>query len=43
MDPEEQNCLGQPSVLSADQCLKAFNCFVVFSVFTNGGFAGCPS
>jgi hypothetical protein len=36
-DKEERDYLWQHFVFNADQRLKAFNFFVVFSVFTNGG------
>ncbi|HEX2604990.1 MAG TPA: hypothetical protein VHL60_10005 [Oxalicibacterium sp.] len=37
MDLEEKNYLWQHFVFNAEQRLKAFNFFVVFSVFANGG------
>ncbi len=37
MDSEEKNYLWQHFVFNAEQRLKAFNFFVVFSVFSNGG------
>lgn len=36
-DQEERNYLWQHFVFNAEQRLKAFNFFVVFSVFANGG------
>ena len=36
-DSEEKNYLWQHFVFNAEQRLKAFNFFVVFSVFANGG------
>ncbi len=38
MDTEERDYLWQHFVFNAEQRLKAFNFFVVFSVFANGGF-----
>lgn len=38
MDIDEKNYLWQHFVFNAEQRLKAFNFFVVFSVFANGGF-----
>jgi hypothetical protein len=38
MNIEERDCLWQHFVFNAEQRLKAFNFFVVFSVFANGGF-----
>ena len=37
MDTEERDYLWQHFAFNAEQRLKAFNFFVVFSVFTNGG------
>jgi hypothetical protein len=37
MDTEERDYLWQHFVFNAEQRLKAFNFFVVFSVFANGG------
>lgn len=37
MDGDEKNYLWQHFVFNAEQRLKAFNFFVVFSVFANGG------
>ena len=37
MEPEEKNYLWQHFVFNAEQRLKAFNFFVIFSVFANGG------
>jgi len=37
MDSDEKNYLWQHFVFNAEQRLKAFNFFVVFSVFANGG------
>jgi hypothetical protein len=37
MDTDEKSYLWQHFVFNAEQRLKAFNFFVVFSVFTNGG------
>jgi hypothetical protein len=38
MNTEERDYLWQHFVFNAEQRLKAFNFFVVFSVFANGGF-----
>ncbi|WP_020164657.1 hypothetical protein [Methyloversatilis discipulorum] len=38
MNIEERDYLWQHFVFNAEQRLKAFNFFVVFSVFANGGF-----
>ena len=38
MDTSERDYLWQHFVFNAEQRLKAFNFFVVFSVFANGGF-----